>query len=340
MRMLWLDFFRGAAAIAVVFYHLHDGFGLPAFNFGYLAVDLFFVLSGVVLGRSYESAIARGMPFVDFAWHRVRRLYPMLYISALFVLALNLAGIPSGRYAWSSSSMPAFLSMLALLPLPRGFGEYDAFPAASPTWSLFAEVASNFVWYVVLRFGGLRTAKWVFALSFMAAIGYAVHHGSLDFGVVGGVSNIALATLRALAWFGLGCWIARRKPAPMARPSIAVALFLTTLVIYGSGSIGTVLGALLVVGSGTEMLVSLMTIEPRNGTIRRLCAWFGMLSFPLYLTHVPAHRLALWTAGRGVDEAVAFCIVIPAVAVIATLLNESIVGRLPRDLRPRRPVAP
>ena len=52
-RYVALDGLRGVAAIAVVFRHAHVD-ALP-FAHGYLAVDLFFLLSGFVIARSYEA---------------------------------------------------------------------------------------------------------------------------------------------------------------------------------------------------------------------------------------------------------------------------------------------
>jgi len=57
-----LDLVRGLAALVVLLYHVDFMFGLRYWllHGGYLAVDLFFVLSGFVLSLTYGRSIADG----------------------------------------------------------------------------------------------------------------------------------------------------------------------------------------------------------------------------------------------------------------------------------------
>src|SRR3954468_13971740 len=98
MRLQSLDFFRGVAALSVVYYHFHGALGLPRFEPGFLAVDLFFVLSGIVLGLIYTPKIESGLSFAEFMWHRLRRLYPMAILVTLLVLGMNAVGMPKGTF--------------------------------------------------------------------------------------------------------------------------------------------------------------------------------------------------------------------------------------------------
>src|SRR3569832_284109 len=70
---------RGVAAISVMLYHfspfLADGKVLPS---SYLAVDLFFLLSGFVIAHAYDRKIENGMGFGTFVAIRLIRLYPAL----------------------------------------------------------------------------------------------------------------------------------------------------------------------------------------------------------------------------------------------------------------------
>src|ERR1700712_1558692 len=56
-RYASLDAMRGLAAFAVVVYHLDRPYAPSA----YVAVDLFFVLSGFVIARAYGEKLAGGM---------------------------------------------------------------------------------------------------------------------------------------------------------------------------------------------------------------------------------------------------------------------------------------
>lgn len=63
-RLLTLDAMRGLAAIGVILFHL-DFIG-PFAQSGYLAVDFFFLLSGLVIARAYQTRLDRGLP----CWRR------------------------------------------------------------------------------------------------------------------------------------------------------------------------------------------------------------------------------------------------------------------------------
>ncbi len=85
MRLHGLDATRGFAAMAVMLFHYLPRHGdarwLPN---GYLAVDLFFCLSGLVLSLSYAQKIRGGLTFKPFLIERLIRLHP-LYIAGLLL---------------------------------------------------------------------------------------------------------------------------------------------------------------------------------------------------------------------------------------------------------------
>ncbi|MFX5999031.1 hypothetical protein ABTF05_21860, partial [Acinetobacter baumannii] len=60
--------------------HTTPFFGNNPFFSSYLAVDLFFLLSGVVLCRSYESRLLNGMRLGAFLRIRLLRLYPLYFL--------------------------------------------------------------------------------------------------------------------------------------------------------------------------------------------------------------------------------------------------------------------
>src|ERR1700761_1914630 len=71
-----LDGLRGIAALAVVLYHLP----LPLHALaprGYLAVDLFFLMSGFVVAAAYEERLLSGLSTAAFALVRLKRLWPL-----------------------------------------------------------------------------------------------------------------------------------------------------------------------------------------------------------------------------------------------------------------------
>lgn len=93
-----LDLLRAFAAISVMMYHIIYGLPWPVipqgnllvrwFTVGWMGVDLFFVISGFVIGlaalQAYRSTPERFYP--TFARHRLARIVPLYYLTAAVVL--------------------------------------------------------------------------------------------------------------------------------------------------------------------------------------------------------------------------------------------------------------
>jgi len=108
-RWSLLDALRGLAALTVVFWHWGhfwfegapvDGFSrtmfplyallAPLYDYGWIAVDMFFVLSGFIFFWKYEAAIGRRSigPW-RFALLRIARLYPLQLLTLILVAGLQ-----------------------------------------------------------------------------------------------------------------------------------------------------------------------------------------------------------------------------------------------------------
>lgn len=141
---------RGIAAWLVVLYHLRLSLTdlLPApviavLAKGYLAVDLFFMLSGFVLWYNYAPRLRlsglAAMP--DFLWRRVARIWPLhaalLAAFAAFVALLAVTGRHPQGYP------------LAELPLHfllmQNWGFTDELAWNHPAWSISTELAAYIV---------------------------------------------------------------------------------------------------------------------------------------------------------------------------------------------------
>lgn len=90
---------RGIAALAVVFFHIHETFLAADLRFfrwfesGWLGVDLFFVLSGFIMAHVYTDApvLGRASAFsVTFLRARLARIYPLHLATLMATLALVL----------------------------------------------------------------------------------------------------------------------------------------------------------------------------------------------------------------------------------------------------------
>jgi peptidoglycan/LPS O-acetylase OafA/YrhL len=112
-RRLDLDGLRGLAVLLVVGFHA----GLPALRGAFVAVDVFFVLSGFFLATTLARRLATGEEIraVELVSSRVWRLLPGLAVVLLGTLATTLLYAPIDRAAVASRTVPvaAFASNLA-----------------------------------------------------------------------------------------------------------------------------------------------------------------------------------------------------------------------------------
>ena len=103
-RLTELDGLRGLAIFLVVFFHyLIGSFRMPVkpwqtqalalFGLTWTGVDLFFVLSGFLIGGILYDAKDSASYFKTFYLRRIHRIFPIYFILfALFVVGIRVAG--------------------------------------------------------------------------------------------------------------------------------------------------------------------------------------------------------------------------------------------------------
>jgi peptidoglycan/LPS O-acetylase OafA/YrhL len=146
----------------VVFYHVRDAFGpevpvglISFFSKGYLAVDLFFILSGFVMwlnyGAKFERHGLRAAP--DFLWRRLARIYPLhLFILCAMASFVGLMAL-TGRYDpnhYPLSELPLHLLLI------QNWGFTRALTWNDPSWSISTEFGA----YLLLPFATLILLHW------------------------------------------------------------------------------------------------------------------------------------------------------------------------------------
>ena len=82
-----LDILRGCAILAVVFFHNFEG--VRFFQFGWLGVDLFFVLSGFLITEILLSSLGNKFYFRNFFIRRVLRIFPLYYLILFLFFTLS-----------------------------------------------------------------------------------------------------------------------------------------------------------------------------------------------------------------------------------------------------------
>ncbi len=285
-RIPSLDGLRGVAAIAVMLFHFNVFFLpqarlsaiLPLLNRGYLAVDLFFLLSGFVMTHVYGRALASNWRahWAPFALARFARIYPVFAFTTLAMLALvaatetPLAGISfSGR---SLALQPFLLQQW-----------YSSLSWNYPSWSISteAEAYAFFVFsaglFVTGRYPLLITACCAAILATMCI----ANGGSLNF------FEGFPALFRALSDFSLGALLYRAHAgdARLLRKWAAVLAVLFT----GLG-IATRMDFVIVAAFACLISYVVYATDVFGWLLNsRLSIALGDWSYSVYLLHAPAH---------------------------------------------------
>jgi peptidoglycan/LPS O-acetylase OafA/YrhL len=264
-RLLGLDALRGAAALLVLWMHLHLSHHVSIYPpRGHLAVDFFFMLSGYVMARTYEGHMRGGVWFLR---KRIRRLWPTVAAGSLFGLAL----------IWRTGGDWPLVAALNLLLIPALFGA-AAFPLNTPIWSIFFELLANAVhggWLHKWRNSHLTVLA---ATAGLASLALAVRFHSYSLGsntgdFIGGFPRVLFAY-----FYGVLLWRIWRDQPPLRVPPavlVPIAIFLFTP--------REPISDFLFVALACPTLIAIGIVASPG----RWAAVAGALSFPLYAVHRP-----------------------------------------------------
>jgi peptidoglycan/LPS O-acetylase OafA/YrhL len=326
-QLEWLDYARFAAAMAVVAYHylaqgprdgktgVHTDFGLAASvaDYGYLGVELFFIISGFVVLYS-----ALGRTADRFAVSRAVRLWPTFVVCmTLSALVMNVFGGPDAHV-----TLIRYLANLTMAPSMLGQKAVDGV-----YWTLLYEIIFYSAIFVVLLLGQIHriaaiVAGWTVLLLLQRVVGLiwpAVPTLPLlgdwfDLFAAGALlavvrrdgwrawSVIAMVVLVALSaqgvWTRAAVMAIEHTLQPAIAAAIVVACFLPFLLIRGDG--------------------------PRLP----LAGYLGRLTYPLYLVHarVGFALLAMLTINSWLAVAVTTAVVIALASLVYLGFEETTQG--------------
>lgn len=326
-RFEFLDAIRGYAAFAVVIYHLRHFFGdrLPVGS-GYLAVDLFFMMSGFVLALSYGERLRTGsLSLAGFLRRRILRLWPAylcgVALGAVVAVVVGFLGLPEvapmrllGGALWSLLLLPDWI-----VNAPGG----EAFPFDPPAWSLFFEFWGNLAYAILAVRIGTRWLAISVGLAFVAYVLAAALTGTVELGV--GRAHLWLGPARFWFGFGMGVLIWRLRSGGGAQigglADYRIALVVLALAFPAVPD--SLLLRFLWIGAVIPLgVIAALDLAPK-GRFATLCHWLGQLSYPLYLMHWPVLVLVVnGTAGAGVWQGIVVVLLSLGLAVLVALRAE------------------
>lgn len=267
-----------------------------------LGVDIFFILSGLVLNHAYRKQISSGhVPYIRFLIARVARIYPAhLAVLGFVVCMVGVASAFGADFDTNFYNPAGFALTLFLL---HAWGpEWVTAEWNGPSWSLSAE------WFAYLAFPAyakiglvLRHQPWVllalaaglfFALDrlYLGLYADTVVHAEARLGVL----RIIPEFLYGIALYRLGEQLAVSRLFASGFAILTTGLLLVLMHVSADDR--------LVVAAAGPMLLALALLSKAGADAPLARPWMlaaGEASFSLYLVHMP-----LLIGWKGVHSAV------------------------------------
>ena len=287
-----IDGLRALAVLSVVCFHL----GLPLHG-GFVGVDMFFTISGFLIGSIILSEIAeQRFTLAAFYERRVRRIFPALFVllACTSFIAYKLL-LPAEFIDFAKSLLAAVLSSSNIYFWTQS--SYFNAPASTKlllhTWSLAVEEQFYLVLPVMILLVKRFCAKYLdLSIYFLAAVSFAISaYGAYHF------PNTTFYWAHTRAWelllgvmLGLGSFpkiysaILRNAAGICGLLLILLALlFLQPWTPFpGLAAVPPCLGTALIIAaghSGSNIIGRLLSLRP--------LVFIGLISYSLYLWHWP-----------------------------------------------------
>lgn len=278
-RFQTLDGLRGLGAIAVLLLHFGRVLGIPTPTHGYLAVDLFFCLSGFVLTRSYADKIKSGMSFEEWISVRLIRLYPLFFLSMILgAAAASFTGMP-GHSLFPGGRFAALVSGLLMVPSPTWNETPEMFPLNFVAWSLSIELLLSILFYWACRW---RTRTLV-ALVGLGLLGLALVRWRIGY-VGGGFAwrDAPTGLARGLYGFSMGMLMGRQSFERINSHAAWLPVIAAGIVMWVEPPHGVAYDLLAIVLILPVIAYAAARLDPARG---RLFGLFGDLSYAVYALH-------------------------------------------------------
>lgn len=285
-----LDLIRGVAALLVLIYHVDFMFGvrgqlLPA---GYLAVDLFFILSGFVLSLTYGQRIRQAtIDFRGYLVARLARLYPLFLLTTLAgIVVMTMRFKTNYGYVDTLPLLASAIMNLFMIPtFAAPYGTQTAFIFNPASWSIFFEMIASILFFLGLaRLPNAGLVLVLVASGILAALSIFTV-GTIDVGYA--TDNLIYALPRVVYSFTVGILIQRAfaKSAWTCKVTVTYVLLLLVIALMQLKlwlphqpyidllSLTVVLPMLVIASAGTTL----------HGPSQRIASLLGQASYGVYL---------------------------------------------------------
>jgi peptidoglycan/LPS O-acetylase OafA/YrhL len=359
-RFYSLDTARGLCSLSVVFWHwknlffngvspgaiersaqpLYSAF-FPFYEKGYLAVDLFFCLSGFLFFWLYSDRIIRlEMQAKEFFWLRFSRLYPLHLCMLLAVLlGQQLMLSQTGSFFVYPGNDAYHFALNVFLATDWGMQRELSYNV--PVWSVSIEILLYSLFFIICR-KNLLPWCWL-AAGVLIVLSLTGNNSDLGRGLFSFFAGGLVYHLYARIAAAGQC---RRWALPLlAATAAGVAVVLADMKLDLLGPALTAAGETLAGLSGSAydpalaerckwllttgllfptIVLALVVVETAGGVFGKRLAYLGDLSYSIYLVHFPLQIFYVYgVISLGLDKS--FFYTVPALMLfMALLLGSSI----------------
>jgi len=288
-----IDGLRAVAVTSVVLYHAD----IPFLEGGFAGVDVFFVISGFLIGTIIFQGVRGGtFSFAEFYARRARRILPALMAVILMTMAIGSILLSAAEFTSAAGSALAALMAVSNIYFEHSISYFNPNASLDPmlmTWSLGVEeqfyLVLPFILIGLKRFEN-RVVLAALGLLSLSSLALCIHYA-------GTAPARAFYLLPARAWelgigVMLGVWTATGGKLPSGRTAEAISLaaliaLLLSLCLIGEAvswpgwaTIVPVLAtAALIATPGALANRKLLAAAPMVG--------IGLISYSWYLWHWP-----------------------------------------------------
>ena len=286
---------RGPGALAIAIAHLGiatDYFVVRHIEPIALVVDLFFVLSGVLIAKAYTQKLSQVSAIPDYIVRRFGRIWPVQAATLAILVGYELGKLALRRWGGLAFSSPPFsaggLDIVEAIPtnllLVHSLGIHDRETWNFPSWSLSVEFATYIV-FAAFCLVAPATRRTLALMTVLASVAILVlvapYHmrSTFDYGI-----------FRCLAGFFAGtlCYdVIRRQPLPAWPWPTFVEVGAVVLVgVWLALSVGTYAAF----AAPLVFCLFILAFIPQRGLLSRVLLtpplqFMAELSFTIYMVH-------------------------------------------------------
>ena len=290
-----IDGLRAFAVLSVVAFHAFPSW----LKGGFTGVDVFFVISGFLITSHIFQKLDNGeFSFTDFFGRRIRRIFPALILVMACSFTFGWFVLFADEFEQLGKHLASSAVFITNFILADESGYFDNLAETKPMlhlWSLAVEEQFYILWPLILWMAWKRAFNLLLITISIAVISFVVNIAFVSsfptqtfFYPFGRFWELLVGSI--LAWV----YLYRNSLFAISERLANISSFLGLTFLFigvffvseefdfpSYNAVIPIVGAVLVIFAGSKGFVSkLFLMNP-------LAAWFGLISYPLYLWHWP-----------------------------------------------------